>query len=70
MKNLPLLIAVAGGGLIYFLWRQREAKAATLAPPPSSYQLTTESVPQEWIEYTPEGYSVTGSTNELYDILT
>lgn len=70
MRNLPLIIAVAGGGLIYFLWRQREAKAAAIAPLPASYQLTAESVPQEWIEYTPEGYSVTGSTNELYDILT
>jgi len=69
-NNLPLLIAVAGGALAFFWWKQREGKAAVSGPPPASYQLTTESVPAEWIEQTPEGYSVTGSTNELYDILT
>ena len=68
MKNLPLIIAIAGGGLIFYLWKQKQAAAAI--PPPGSYQVTAQSVPQEWIESTPEGVSVGGTTNELYDILT
>jgi hypothetical protein len=65
-KNLPLIIAVAGGALVYFLWQQRQAQAITAQPRP----LARESVPQEWIEMTPEGYSVPGTTADPWDILT
>jgi hypothetical protein len=64
----PMLIAAIGGAAIFFFWKQRQAKADV--PPTSSFQLGPSSVPQEWIEMTPEGYSVTGSTSEMYDILT
>ncbi len=69
MRNLPLIIAVAGGALVFFLWRQRQAQASAMAPAPSTYQLGPSSVPQEWIEMTPEGYTVPGTTDRPYDIL-
>lgn len=65
-KNFPLIIAVAGGALVYFLWQQRQAKAITAQPQP----LARESVPQEWIEMTPEGYGVIGTSADMWDILT
>lgn len=64
--NMPLIIAVAGAGLIYFLWQQRQAKAAVMQP----QLLQRESVPAEWIEMTPEGYGVIGTTGDPWDILT
>lgn len=66
MKNLPLIIAVAGGALAFFLWRQRQGQAAAMQP----QQLSRESVPAEWIEMTPEGYGVIGTTGDPWDILT
>lgn len=67
MKFNPMLIAAIGGAAIFFFWRQRQARARIDVTP---QQLSPSSVPQEWIESTPEGYSVTGTSNELYDILT
>lgn len=67
MKLNPLLIAAVGGAAIFFFWKQRQARAAIDVTPKA---LSPSSVPQEWIESTPEGYSVTGTSNELYDILT
>jgi len=64
--NMPLIIAVAGGALAFFLWKQREARAIVAQP----QQLQRESVPAEWIEMTPEGYNVIGTTGERWDILT
>lgn len=66
MKNFPLIIAVAGGAFIYFLWRQRQGNAAAMQP----QQLSRESVPAEWIEMTPEGYGVIGTSSDPWDILT
>jgi hypothetical protein len=63
----PMLIAAIGGAAIFFFWRQQQARARIDVAPK---QLSPSSVPQEWIEMTPEGYSVTGSTSEMYDILT
>jgi len=76
MKINPLLIAAIGGAAIFFLWKQRTAEAKITnqqnanAPATSSYKLTTASVPQEWIETTPEGYTVVGTSTDKYDILT
>lgn len=64
MKNFPLIIAIAGGALAFLLWKQREARAIVAQP------LRRESVPQEWIEMTPEGYGVIGTTGDPWDILT
>lgn len=66
MKNFPLIIAVAGGALVYFLWQQRQAQAITAQPRP----VAREYVPQEWIEMTPEGYGVIGTSSDAWDILT
>lgn len=66
MKNFPLIIAVAGGALVFFLWKQRQAQAITAQPRPVS----REYVPQEWIEMTPEGYGVIGTSSDPWDILT
>jgi len=67
MKNFPFIIAIAGGAAIFFLWRQRQAQAGiTTAPAP----LARSSVPQEWIEMTPEGYGVIGTSGDPWDILT
>jgi hypothetical protein len=70
MKNLPLIIAVAGGAMVYFLWRQRQGEAAALAPNAVTQYPRREYVPQEWIESTPEGYGVIGTTGDPWDILT
>lgn len=67
MKNLPLIIAVAGGAAIFFLWRQQQARAAINTTPKP---LAPSSVPQEWIEMTPEGYGVIGTSSDPWDILT
>jgi len=67
MKSLPFIIAVAGGALVFMLWKQRNAFAS--GPMPSK-QLAPSSVPQEWIEMTPEGYSVIGTSSDPWDILT
>ncbi len=68
MKNLPLIIAIAGGALAFLLWKQREAKAAVVTN--AARQVSREYVPQEWIESTPEGYGVIGTTGSEWDILT
>lgn len=65
MKLNPMLIALLGGAVVYFLWQQRQATAAV-----TPKALAPGSVPQEWIESTPEGMPVIGTSNELYDILT
>ena len=65
-RNLPRIIAVAGGALFYFLWQARQGNAAAMRP----QQLSRESVPAEWIEMTPEGYGVIGTTGDPWDILT
>ncbi|NIT36978.1 MAG: hypothetical protein GTN49_10855 [candidate division Zixibacteria bacterium] len=70
MRNLPLIIAVAGGALVFFLWRQRQAQANALSPVAPSQFPARESVPQEWIESTPEGMTVIGTTSDPWDILT
>ena len=69
MKNLTIIIAVAGGALLFFLWKQRQRQAATQAainalPPQSA------SIPPEWIAMTPAGYTVPGTTSDPFDILT
>lgn len=66
MKNFPLILAVAGGALAFFLWKQRQAQAITAQPQP----LARESVPQEWIEMTAQGYGVPGTSSDQWDILT
>ncbi len=68
MKNMPFLIAIAGGALVFFLWNQRRAQAAQ--PAITAQPLAPSSVPQEWIEMTPEGYGVIGTTGDPWDILT
>ncbi len=68
-RNFPLIIAVAGGALIYFLWQQRQASAAVMQPG-ARIAPSPSSVPQEWIEATPEGYPVIGTTGDPWDILT
>jgi hypothetical protein len=65
MKLNPMLIALLGGAVVFFLWRQRQAKAIALPQ-----GISPENVPQEWIESTPKGAPVIGTSNELYDILT
>lgn len=65
-QNLPLIIAVAGGAALFFWWQQRQRQM--VAPAPQA--LAPSSVPQEWIESTPEGYQVIGTSSDLYDILT
>ena len=57
-RNMPLILAVAGGALVWFLWRQRQANAAiTSAPAP---RLTTAGT---W-EY-PRGSAI-GPTDVTY----
>ena len=64
-QNLPLIIAVAGGAALFFMWQQRN-RAAMMEP----QALSPSSVPQEWIEATPEGYRVIGTSADMFDILT
>lgn len=65
MKLNPMLIALLGGAVVYFLWQQRQATAAV-----TRQALSPGSVPQEWIESTPAGVPVMGTSSEMYDILT
>lgn len=34
-KNLPLIIAVAGGALVFMLWKQRQRQAVIREPAPA-----------------------------------
>lgn len=34
-KNLPLIIALAGGALVFLLWQQRRRQAGVVAPAPT-----------------------------------
>jgi hypothetical protein len=61
-KNFPLFLAVAGGALVYFLWRQKQSQAVIAHTPARA------SVPQEWVENTPEGYAVIGTTGDPWDL--
>lgn len=47
-KNLPLIIAVAGGALVFMLWKQRQAQAAIAAPAPQAPQVPVSSA---WDNY-------------------
>jgi len=67
MKINPMLVAAVGGLVVFFLWNQRRAQATQ---PASSKALSPSSVPQEWIEMTPEGYTVIGTSGDPWDILT
>jgi len=69
MKNFPLIIALVGGAMVYYLWKQRNA-TPQLLPSASPRFPARESVPQEWIEMTPQGSTVVGTSGGLYDILT
>ena len=67
MKMNPMIIAAVGGLVVFFLWNQRRANA--MVPSPSK-ALAPSSVPQEWVEMTPEGYTVIGTSTDPWDILT
>jgi len=67
MKINPMLIAALGGLAVFFLWNQRRAQAAV---PATRQELSPSSVPQEWMEMTPEGYTVIGTSDDPWDILT
>lgn len=67
MKFNPMMIAAIGGLVVFFLWNQRRAQAAQ---PLASKALSPSSVPQEWIEMTPESYTVIGTSDDPWDILT
>jgi len=67
MKINPMFVAAIGGLVVFFLWNQRRAQAAQ---PVQSKALAPSSVPQEWIEMTPEGYPVMGTSSDPWDILT
>ena len=69
-RNLPLLLALGGGALVFFLWQQQQAQAAARAQAIKDLPPLRELVPQEWIEMTPEGYTVPGTTDDPFDILT
>lgn len=55
--------------MVYYLWKQRNA-TPQLLPSASPRFPARESVPQEWIEMTPQGSTVVGTSGGLYDILT
>lgn len=65
MKINPIVIAAIGGAVIFYFWKRR------MTPVNATPQaLSPSSVPQEWIESTPQGVPVIGTSNQLYDILT
>ncbi len=67
MKISPaLMIAIVGAAAVFF-YMQRNAKAA---PAPKQLPLQPGGVPQGWIEQTPAGYTVVGTSDDLYDIAT
>lgn len=72
MKISPaLLIALIGGAAAFFYFQRRAQSAPQALIPgeaPAGYRYTP--IPQRWIDYTPEGYSVVGTTNRMYDFLT
>lgn len=68
MKISPaLMIAVIGAAAVFFYLQRRNAQRldAARANVPG-----LPSVPQSWIEQTPGGYTVVGTTTDLYDIAT
>lgn len=67
MKINPMFIAAIGGLVVFFLWNQRRTQNAQ---PMQSQALAPSSVPQEWIEMTPESYTVIGTSTDPWDILT
>lgn len=65
MKISPaLMVAIVAAVGVYFYIRK--TKAAPVAPP----SLQPGGVPQGWIEQTPAGHTVVGTTTDLYDIAT
>lgn len=68
MKISPaLMIAIVGAAAVFF-YMQRRAQAGTMAAPSTALQ--PGGVPPGWVERTPQGFTVPGTTGRLYDILT
>ena len=68
MKISPaLLIALLGGAAVWFYIQQRNKRRLDAA---RSNAPAASSVPQAWIEQTPAGKTVVGTSTDLYDILT
>lgn len=63
--NPPLMIALIGAAAVFFYF-QRRAQATA----PARVPLQPGGVPQNWIEQTPAGHTVVGTTTDLYDFAT